>query len=57
MRYKVFDVVLLNNGNKATILEEVDKDHYKVEIVNNDGKTEGIIQITDNDIKDCIFKK
>lgn len=57
MRYKVFDVVLLNNGNKATILGEIDKVHYKVEIVNNEGKTEGISQITDNDIKDCILKK
>lgn len=57
MRYKIFDVILLNNGNKATILEKVDKNHYKVEIVNNNGKTEEIIQITDNDIKDCIFKK
>ncbi len=57
MRYKIFDVVLLNNGNKATILEEVNKSHYKAEIVNNDGKTEGIMQITDNDVKDCIFKK
>lgn len=57
MKYKVFDVVMLNNGNKATILGEINKNQYKVEIVNDDGKREEVKIIDDNDIKDIIFSK
>lgn len=57
MKIKVFDVVKLNNGNNATILEKSDKATYKAEIVNSKGKTEGIIQISGTDIIEVIFSK
>ena len=38
MKIKVFDVVELNNGNKATILSEESKEIYKAEIVNSNGR-------------------
>ena len=38
MRYKRFDVVELNNDNRATILD-VEKNRYNVEIVNPYGIT------------------
>lgn len=54
--YKMFDVVELNNGNKATIITN-DKSIIKVEEVDNKGISLGIKEITDNDIKQIIFKK
>ncbi len=38
MKYKRFDVVELNNGNRATILD-IKKNYYNVEIVNPYGIT------------------
>lgn len=40
MKIKIFDVVELNNGNKATIIE-INKNRYKVEIVDKHGKSKG----------------
>ena len=57
MKIKIFDVVQLSNGNKATILEKSDKATYKAEIVNSEGKTEGITQISETDITKVIFSK
>ena len=57
MNIKIFDVVQLSNGNKATILEKSDKATYKAEIVNSEGKTEGITQISETDITKVIFSK
>ncbi len=57
MKIKTFDVVQLHNENKATILEETDKGTYKVEIVNNEGKTQGITEIDEKDIIKVIFSK
>lgn len=57
MKIKIFDVVKLSNGNKATILEKSDKDIYKAEIVNAEGKTEGITQIRETDITEVVFSK
>lgn len=48
--YKIFDVVELNNGNKATIITN-DKSTIKVEEVNNKGISLGYKEITDSDIK------
>ena len=57
MKIKIFDVVQLSNGNKAKILEKSDKATYKAEIVNSEGKTEGITQISETDITKVIFSK
>ena len=54
--YNLFDVVELNNGNKATIIAN-DKSVIKVEEVNDKGQTLGIREITDNEIKQVIFRK
>ena len=54
--YKIFDVVELNNGNKATILTN-EKSSIKIEEVNNTGISLGIKEITENDIKQVIFRK
>ena len=54
--YNMFDVVELNNGNKATIITK-DKSIIKVEKVNNKGISLGIKVITENDIKQVIFRK
>ncbi len=56
MKFKVFDVVEVNNGNKATILS-ADNEQYKAEIVTDDGKLKGIVNLEENDIKKVIFKK
>ena len=54
--YNMFDVVELNNGNKATIITN-DKAIIKVEEVNNKGISLGIKEITENDIKQIVFRK
>ncbi len=51
--YNIFDVVELNNGNKATILTN-DKPIIKVEEVNKNGISLGYKKITDADIKRII---
>lgn len=56
MKFKVFDVVELNNGNKATILF-ADKEQYKAEIVTANGEAERIVDLEEKDIKRAIFKK
>lgn len=56
MKRKVFDVIKLVDGNMATILE-VDKDTYKAEIVNKRGKSQGIKNIKEEDIKEVIISK
>lgn len=57
MKIDKFDVVELNNGNKATILDIIDKNTYFVEIVDNEGKTIDRKNIYDIDIKEVIFTK
>ena len=57
MKINKFDVVELNNGNKATILDIIDKNTYFVEIVDNEGKTIDRKNIYDIDIKEVIFTK
>ena len=57
MKLKIFDVVELNNGNKATIAKNKTKDMYKAEIITNEGKTLGIKLINENDVSRIIFTK
>ena len=51
--YNIFDVVELNNGNKATIITN-ENATIKVEEVNNKGISLGVKNITDKDIKQVI---
>lgn len=57
MKYKVFDVVELKNKDKATILEVIDENKYKVEIVDNEGNSKGITETNKGDINKIIHKK
>lgn len=52
--YNIFDVVELNNGNKATIITN-DKTKIKIEEINDRGISLGIKEITENDIKEKIY--
>ena len=56
MKVNRFDVVELNDGNKATILN-FQNNGYLVEVVGHDGKSLGSKEITDNDINKVIFCK
>lgn len=56
MKYKVFDVVELNNGSKATILDN-SNNKYKAEIVNDKGIRQGMRNICDSDINRIIISK
>lgn len=56
MKYKRFDVVELNNGNKATILDTSIRDYY-VEIVDSNGNRVDIKNITEDEISKVIFTK
>ena len=48
--YKIFDVVELNNGNKATILTN-EKPSIKIEEVTDEGISLGIKEINETEIK------
>jgi len=54
--YNMFDVVELNNGNKATILTK-NNSSIKIEEVNDKGISLGIKDINDSEIKKIIFRK
>ena len=56
MKRKVFEVVKLTDGNLATIIG-IEKDSYKVEIVNKNGKRKEITEISENDIDKVIISK
>lgn len=56
MKINKFDVVELNDGDKATILDINNKDYY-VEIVNDKGMRVDIRNITENEISKVIFSK
>ena len=57
MKLKIFDVVELQNGNKATIIENKTKDMYKAEIVNSKGKTLKIDLIDENNVSKIVFTR
>lgn len=56
MKIKKFDVVELNNNNRATILE-ADKNQYFAEIVDSKGTTEERRYITQDEIKKVIYTR
>lgn len=56
MKYKRFDVVELNNGNKATILD-INNREYCVEILDPNGNRVSIINIVEDEISKVIFAK
>lgn len=56
MKIKKFDVVELNNGNRATILDIKNKEYY-AEIVDSKGETIDIRNIIDDEISKVIFTK
>lgn len=56
MRLKKFDVVELNNGNKATIFDTKNNELYG-EIVNDKGITIEHRNINENEIKKVLISK
>ena len=56
MKNKIFEVVELYDGNRATILD-ICQNNYKAEIVNKYGIKIGEKTITDKDIKKIIYSK
>lgn len=57
MKIKRFNVVELNNGNRATIIDIKGKNEYFAEIVNAYGITLENRIITDDEIKSIIYSK
>ena len=57
MKINRFDVVELNNGNRATILYIKDRQTYFADIVNAYGITVDRKEITENEISRVIFPK
>jgi len=57
MKYKVFDVVELINGNRATILENSKSNKDKVEIVDAGGVRQATKEINETEIKRSIITK
>lgn len=55
MKVKVFDVVELNNGTKATVLEII-QGGYNVEVVDKRGNSKGRKTISDKDIVSIIYQ-
>lgn len=56
MKYKKFDVVELNDNNRATILN-INGNKYFVEIVNAYGATVDKRIITEDEIRNIIYSK
>ena len=56
MKYKIFDVIELNNGNKATIVD-IDKSELKIDVVDKNGISQGFENVNVKDIKKVIFAK
>lgn len=56
MKINRFDVVELNDGNKATILN-FQNNGYLVEVVTPDGKSLGNKEITEDEIEKIIYYK
>ncbi len=54
---RIFDVVELTDGNRATILKIINNNFYKVEIVNKNGVSKGIKEIQKSEIKKVIITK
>lgn len=52
---QIFDVVILNNGNKAIILGK-ENNTYLTEIVNKKGERISVENITTEQIKEVIYR-
>lgn len=57
MKIKIFDVVELNDGTKATILESNSNNNFKVNVVDDNGKLPGNTCIKIKDIRRILFTK
>lgn len=57
MKIKRFNVVELNDGNRATIIDIKGKSEYFAEVVNAYGFTLDKRIITDDEIKSIIYSK
>lgn len=55
-KMKIFEVVKLKNGDKATIIE-IKANSYKAAIFDVDGTLKGHKYITNQDIDDIIYSK
>lgn len=56
MKLKKFEVVELNNGNRATILDNANNEYY-AEIVDSNGNTIDNRNITEDEIKRVLVYK
>lgn len=56
MKYNQFDVIELNNGDKATIIA-INDNLYKVDIVDENGARKEVKNVKQDEIKRLIFKK
>ena len=56
MKVKLFDVVKINSGNNATVLG-INNNTYIVEVIDDEGKTIGIKEITNSEINEVIYTK
>ena len=56
MNYRIFDVVELYTKEKATIID-INKETYKVQITDNDGRNKYVKDIKSKDIKNVIYQK
>lgn len=57
MKIKKFDVVELKDNNRATILDNINKNEYLAEIVNPYGITIETKSIKDEEISKIIYEK
>lgn len=55
MKIKIFDVVELENNDKATIKEKLGNNKFKAEIVNENGVTKEIREIEEKEIKRIVI--
>lgn len=55
MKINIFDVVELENNDKATIKEKLGNNKFKAEIVNEKGVTKEIRKIDEKEIKRIVI--
>ena len=55
MKINIFDVVELENNDKATIKEKLGNNKFKAEIVNANGVTKEIREIEEKEIKRIVI--
>lgn len=56
MKINIFDVVELENSNKAIIKEKLENNSFNVEVIGNTGETKGFITIDEKKIRRIIYK-